>query len=321
MKKALLNILAAAAALSMLLTSGCSGIAASKDKLTEHTFESTAPESTDDSSAPEETTGSPSISVNTYSTDVFVYDLDAAAFIMRSGTSSVIYPASTTKLLTALTALSILDPETVVEAGEEVRLIKEHSSIAYILPGHKLSVEMLIEAMLLPSGNDAAYVLAAACGKKLSADDGMQPQKAVDTFVSEMNAYAKDLGCRSSNFTSPDGFCGSEHYSTLEDMAKISAAAAQNGIITKYSRLESDDVTYASGHTNHWENSNRQLHADSEFYNQYVTGLKTGSLEDYYCLITLYERGGRYIIGVFGSEGEDDRYTDTRNIIKAIEAR
>ncbi len=122
---------------------------------------------------------------------MFVYDLYAAAFIMRSGTSSVIYPASTTKLLTALTALSILDPETVVEAGEEVRLIKEHSSIAYILPGHKLSVEMLIEAMLLPSGNDAAYVLAAACGKKLSADDGMQPQKAVDTFVSEMNAYAK----------------------------------------------------------------------------------------------------------------------------------
>ncbi len=56
MKKKLLNILAAAAALSMLLTSGCSGIAASKDKMTEHTFESTAPESTDDSSAPEETT-------------------------------------------------------------------------------------------------------------------------------------------------------------------------------------------------------------------------------------------------------------------------
>lgn len=321
-KRIYLKISALAAAFSVLLASGCGGNAASGEKHRHSTqsaessgFDSTAP----DTSAPSQK----GISVSTYSPDVFVYDADTDAFIMRSGLSERIYPASTTKLLTALTALSVLDPDTVITAGDEIYLMGEGSSIAYILPGHELTAEMLIEGMLLPSGNDAAYVLAAGAGRALAGDESITPEAAVRRFTEEMNSYAASLGCKNSNFTAPDGLCGSEHYSTLEDMAKISAAAAKNEIILKYARLVFDDVVYASGHTNHWENSNKQLHGDSEFYNPNVIGLKTGSLTDNYCLITLYDEpdGDLYIIGVFGSKHEDDRYVDTREIIKALEAR
>lgn len=331
-KQIILKISALTAAVSVLLASGCSGNAASGGKY-DHSLQS-GESSTENTTAPDTTapdttasgTDAPpkkGISVSTYSPDVFVYDTTAKTFVMRSGMSQRIYPASTTKLLTALTALGVLEADTVLTAGDEIYLLKEGSSVAYILPGHKLSVEMLIEGMMLPSGNDAAYVLAAGAGRVLANDDSMTPSAAVERFVREMNTCAQKLGCRNSNFTVPDGLCGSEHYSTLEDMAKISAAAAENGFIMKYAGLVSDDVVYASGHTNHWENSNKQLHADSEYYNPNVAGLKTGSLSEYYCLITLYREpdGEEYIIGVFGSKNENERYADTREIIKALEAR
>jgi D-alanyl-D-alanine carboxypeptidase (penicillin-binding protein 5/6) len=97
-----------------------------------------------------------------------VYDGAKDRFLYRKGGDRVIYPASTTKLLTILASLKVLNPGEIVHPGDELSLLDEDSSVAGVDEGHALTVEMLVEAMLLPSGNDAAYVLAAAAGECIS---------------------------------------------------------------------------------------------------------------------------------------------------------
>ena len=249
----------------------------------------------------------------------FVYfpESDTAHYFADEDTR--IYPASTTKLLTILAALDIMPPDELVEPGDEVYLPETGSSSAYIRPNHMLTVEMLVEGMLLPSGNDAAYALSAACGCVLLDDSEAKYTDAVEKFTDYMNEYAIKLGCTGTNFTAPDGFAGREHYSTLRDMLLISKAAAENEIITKYSAMPYDDVVYASGHTNTWTNTNKLLDENSKYYCKGVVGLKTGSLEDNYSLIVLYDDGEtRFVIGLFGEKTDDDRYTDALNLIQCV---
>ena len=86
------------------------------------------------------------------SPQAFVYDVNSDAVIFSKGEDKVVYPGSTAKLLTALYALTVLSPDEVITAGDELELVKPGSSIAYIKKGHKLTVEMLVEGMMLPSG-------------------------------------------------------------------------------------------------------------------------------------------------------------------------
>jgi len=252
------------------------------------------------------------------STHAFVYRFeDGTVSKSSSDGSEKIFPASTTKLLTALAALDITAPDTLIHPGDEVYYPQEGSSSAYIRPNHILTLEMLIEAMMLPSGNDAAYAVSAGCGRILTGDDDSIDEN-LKAFVEHMNAYARTLGCTGSNFTVPDGYAGDEHYSTLDDMILISRAACEHELIMKYASMRSDDVVYASGHINTWHNTNEFINPDSEFFNENVIGMKTGSLSGYYTLISLYDDGEhRFLIGVFGSEKEDERYGDTERIINA----
>lgn len=246
----------------------------------------------------------------------FVYYPDTGETKYFGDENTKVYPASTTKLLTILASLSILPQDELITPGDEVYMVEENSSQAYIRPNHTLTLEMLAEGMLIPSGNDAAYAVASACGHALLDDNNALYTEAVEAFVEYMNEYAASLGCTNTHFTKPDGYDGNEHYSTLHDMAIISSVAAENDIIRKYSALSSDKVTYASGHINSWTNTNKLLLEDSKYYTENVVGMKTGSLDDYYSLIATYNDGELYFIaGVFGSKTDDGRYKDILGII------
>ncbi len=97
----------------------------------------------------------------------------------------------------------------------------------------------------------------------------------------------------------------------LRSERKNRTAAAENETIRKYCGLASDDVVYASGHTIHWTNTNLMLDPESDWYNPYVTGMKTGSLSGHYCLIATLEKDGKtYVAGVFTGQDNADRYGD-----------
>ena len=134
----------------------------------------------------------------------FVYNCESGEFVTISGElTEKIYPASITKLFTAYVAMQFLSPTEEIAAGNELELVIYNSSVAELKQGDKLSAERLVEAMLLPSGNDAAYVLATHVGRKLLGDTGASATAASSKFVEEMNRQAKLLGLENSNFANP----------------------------------------------------------------------------------------------------------------------
>ena len=250
---------------------------------------------------------------------VFVFDMKTGEIIYTKGKESVLYPASTTKLLTALAAMSVLDLSEVVTPTDELELLSENSSIAYVKKHHSLTVEMLIEGMMLPSGNDAAYALAAAAGRRIADDDTISGKEATERFVKYMNEYAKELGMIGSSFTVPDGFAGKETYSTVEDMLILAKAAAENEIIAKYAAMAEDSVVYASGHLNTWKNTNELLDEESKYYSPYAVGLKTGTSELGKSLIVRVSDGDRdYLIGIFSASTDSKRYDSALKIIDKL---
>lgn len=253
------------------------------------------------------------------SAQVFVYDITDGIMKYRYGTDNKIVPASITKLLTALTALDMMPEDTVINPGDELELVSSGSSLAYIKTYHSLTLSMLIEGMLLPSGNDAAYATAAGAARYATGNPDMSGQEAVDYFMKKVNEYAVKLGCTDTHFTVPDGLAYKEHYTTADDLAIIAQKALDNPVISHYASLSSDKVMYASGHMNEWHNTNLLIDSSSKYYRESVTGLKTGSLTDSYSVLISADINGKtYVIGVFNAPSSTERYVIADLIIDGL---
>lgn len=253
-------------------------------------------------------------------TQILVYDATADKLLYsKSVQGSKLYPASTTKLFSTYVALKYLEPDRVLTAGDELDLVKPGSSVAYIAKGHQLTVEMLVEAMLLPSGNDAAQVLAAGAGRAIAGDETLTGAEAVKVFVEQMNTTAAELGFEKSHFANPDGYHVGTHYTCVNDMVRIAGLALENEIISKYMGVSEDEVVYASGHSNHWRNTNHLLDEESEFYSPESIGMKTGHTNQAgYCLMSAFQQDGRtLVIGVFGYQTTAPRFQDVVRLLEA----
>ena len=249
----------------------------------------------------------------------FIYDLDDDRMLVVSEGEQKVYPASITKLLTILYAKTLVSLDAKFKPGNEQELLGENSSVASISSSHALSAEILIEGMMLPSGNDAAYSLAAGCGKVLNpgAADG---KEAVAAFVAGMNDYAASIGLTGSVFRSPDGYDDPEHFSTLEDMARLGALAYKDETVRKYAATVSDDVEFYAGRVKHWDNKNLCINPQSSFYVPEVTGLKTGTVGSANsCILSTATIDGRsFLVGFFGETALYDRFTDTKAAVQWI---
>lgn len=245
----------------------------------------------------------------------FVYNVsDDAVYYTKGGTAERVAPASLTKLFTAFVVLELLDPAQVVTVGEEVTWVDPDSSLAYILPGHKLRVDMLVEGMLLNSGNDAAYTLAVAGGRKLANNQELSAKGAFRRFMEHMNLRAQGLDLTGTHFVNPDGIDEEDHYTCIQDLITIARISLANPTIAKYAGMKSDNVTFASGETIQWYNTNYLLHKSTDYYCAEAVGLKTGSTSGAgKCLISAFRNGPHsyLIVGVLGCQSDDVRYSDT----------
>jgi D-alanyl-D-alanine carboxypeptidase (penicillin-binding protein 5/6) len=220
-----------------------------------------------------------------------------------------VYPASITKLFTAYVAGQYLAADKTVEAGDALDLVGWGSSVAELQKGDKITVEKLIAAMMLPSGNDAANVLAAEAGRAL-ADD---PEIAgVQEFVAEMNRQAQILGMDDTHFANPDGLHQDDHYSTLGDLAVLGTLALEDPVLMQYAGTAHETVQMESG-AKQWKNTNALIDPESTYYCPYAIGLKTGQTPSAgSCLLSAFQYEERtLVIGVFGCPEEDDRFPDT----------
>ena len=249
----------------------------------------------------------------------FVYDCEAKQFLTKAeDVCTKMYPASVTKLFTAYVALQYLDTTKSVTAGDVLNKVAAGSSVAEIKKGDSLTVERLVAGMLLPRGNDAAYILAAEAGRAMYGEKANQvsTDEAVNRFVKEMNDQAKLLGMSGTNFANPDGIHSDSHYTTYADLAVMGTLVLADPVIMEYASVSSMDMTLQSGSVT-WKNTNAIIDPKSEYYCSLCTGLKTGQTPMAgSCLLSAFEyRNRTLIVGVFGCKEVDDRFPDTLQLL------
>lgn len=253
----------------------------------------------------------------------FVYSLETAAFVELSGSESEkVYPASITKLFTAYTALQYLTPEQLVTVGDAIDLAYPGSSVANLSKGSNLTVEQLVAAMLLPSGNDAAYVLAAEAGRSIAGDPDLSSTEAAEKFVWCMNELAKAEGMLSTHFVNPDGIHSDEHYSSFEDLAILAKLALEDPVILRYTTCSELLVDQEEGQQLQWHNTNQLIDPASPYYCPFTVGLKTGQTPSAgSCLLSAFRcEDTTLIIGVFGCPDENSRFDDSLQLFNRIMA-
>ncbi len=224
-----------------------------------------------------------------------------------------VYPASITKILTAIIALENLKLDQNIVASKTALKIPWDSSSAYIKEGEILTVDELLHCLLIYSGNDAANVLAEAVSGN------------IPDFVKLMNSKAKDLGCTGTNFVNAHGYSDDNHYTTALDVAKIFNYCIQNEHFVKIisTKLYIVPETNKTKSKRYLYNTNRLLLTKSENkhgrYYEYAIGGKTGYTDEAgRTLVTLGKKDDKtIIIAVFKAgqvNGQDARYTDAINL-------
>lgn len=239
--------------------------------------------------------GVPSPAVSARS--VYVMELASATPVFERNKDLKVFPASTTKVITALTAMDVYGMDEVLEVK---RLMTVGQTVDFAL-GEKLTFESILYGTLIHSGNDAAYVLA----------DNYPG--GYDSFMTAMNRKAQSLGMTNSSFKNPAGLDESGQTSTAFDLALAGRKLLENKDLAKIVSTKSitiNDVSYTYFHPLY--NINALL---GEIPG--VAGLKTGKTElAGENLITLYKHQDReYLIVLLGSI---DRFEDTRQLVTWI---
>lgn len=225
---------------------------------------------------------------------VVVLDGDAHVYLFKRNELLQLFPASTTKIMTALVALDAYQLDDVVTVGTQ----SATGQVIGLVPGEKITVENLLYAALIHSGNDAAQALADHYPGGITA------------FVEKMNQKAQDLHMDSSHFVNPTGYDDGGHKMTAMDLATLAKAAIQNKTIAKMVAIPSisiSDVTHTYFHK--LTNVNQLLGKIPG-----VAGIKTGWTEAAgENLVTYVDRDGHRVI--FVVLHSRDRFGDTTKLI------
>jgi len=225
------------------------------------------------------------------------------------------YPASTTKIMTAILALEKVDkgeisldqPITYTETADAT-MAADGSNIA-LKVGERMVLGDLLKGLLLASGNDAAAIIAEYTGGT------------IDAFVAKMNEKVKALGLENTHFANPHGLHNEENYTTAADMAKIALEAMKNE--TFRSIVECAHIRLAATNMSeerYYINTNNlvsRMRYPYYFYDK-ATGIKTGSTtEAGYCLVSSAKDGSKEVIAVvFKADDISASHTDSKNILE-----
>ncbi|RYG58324.1 D-alanyl-D-alanine carboxypeptidase, partial [bacterium] len=159
----------------------------------------------------------------------FVLDLDSSRVLEAKNPHQRMFPASTTKIMTALVACERADINKIIRAGKNAANTGE-SGIG-LLEGENHTLGELIQAALVHSANDACVDIAEGVG-------GTQAQ-----FIKWMNQKAKDLGCRDTHFVNPHGLHDPNHYTSAHDLAVIGRAALRIPFIDRVAREKTATIS------------------------------------------------------------------------------
>lgn len=244
-----------------------------------------------------------------------------SAILMDSTTGTVLYgknenqkqyPASTTKILTAILALENCQTTDKISASyKAVMSIPSGYSNAAIQVGESLTVQELLDMFLIHSANEIGNIFA----EHISGS--------IENFATLMNKKAAEIGCKNTHFTNPSGIHDPEHYSTAYDMALIARYCMKNETFRKtVSTLSCTIQPTEKYEKRFFRNTNDLIDPSSKYYYEYAIGIKTGfTSQAKNCLIAASKKDNLELITVaLGAEATDDgrsgRYVDSINLFE-----
>ncbi len=249
--------------------------------------------------------------------DSAVIYTEAGDVLWEKNSEAKMEPASITKLLTCLIAVEELKLSDMVTITAETE--KVEPTVLGLVEGEEISVNDLLYASLLLSGNDAATALA------------IEVSGSVEDFADLMNKKVKEIGCKNSNFTNPSGLPDEDQYSTAIDIAMIAKTALSNETIRKISGT-SDYTVPATNMSDARDISNFNLFLSGktfeydgteivvEKYNG-VFGGKTGTLDkDYTTMVTGLRVDGMDIYCVIMGSPFTSRFDDMKAVMDFAKA-
>lgn len=210
---------------------------------------------------------------DTYSSACLLMEESTGKILYSKNANSIMYPASTTKIMTAILTLENCKlSDTAVVSHNAVFSIPSGYSTASLVEGEVLTIEQLLNVLLIPSANDAAVVLAEHIAGS------------VEAFSDMMNSKAVELGCLNTHFVNPNGIHNENHYSTAYDLALIGKYAMQFPTFKEIS----SKTRYTLPITNAYSKEDRIFNTTNDlikpnysssptnYYYKYATGGKTG---------------------------------------------
>lgn len=245
-----------------------------------------------------------------------VYDLDEGKYLFYEGGKQLPSVASLAKLFAIDYAMTKVKLDDKVEISDElISLVPEGSSLADLRSG-EYTVKQIIQAMLVPSGNDAAYALAYNIGKK-ELGDGYSTKEYVEYFVKNLKDYLQKEGYTNTDLFDPSGF-STQAYTDLDDINRVALKLLAYDFVRECVGESSFTIHTIQGDFT-WKNTNEFLDRGSLYYNKYIKGLKTGTMAESYNLLALYEKDGkRYLITCLAAKSDKDRYQAVQAAINTI---
>ncbi len=243
-----------------------------------------------------------------------VVDLETGEVLYKKNETDKMYPASITKIMTALVALENKDLGDAIHFSKQaLRSVEKGSSVLGIKKGERLSLSQSLYAMMLKSANDVAHGIAYDIGGDL------------EGYAQLMNERADELGCKKTHFVNSSGLPDDDHYTTAEDMALIAKAAYENKTLRKI--MNTPKYTLAPTNKYHKKRKikmgNRMIQKKSDYYYKKCVGGKTGyTIKAGGTLVAYAKIQGRVLCGVvLKSTNSVGTYKDMTSLFKYIDKK
>lgn len=253
--------------------------------------------------------------LNLNSEAAILVEVSTGRILYEKNSTKQMYPASTTKVLTAILVIENCDLDEVVTVRESaLSNIPSGYVTCNLQVGEQLTVKDLLYALMIPSANDAAYVLAEYVAGSVS------------DFSVMMNDKAREIGCKTTHFVNPNGIHEDSHYSTAYDLYLIADYAMKN----EFFRSLVAETEYTLPATEKYPSEDRVLKTTNELLNENsrkyfyknAIGIKTGyTSKAGNCLIGGASRDGLEFIAVVlnggtTNEGLNSRYVDSKKLFE-----
>ena len=246
-----------------------------------------------------------------YAKSAILIEASSGDIIFEKDADAIMYPASTTKIMTILLALMMGDKsQTVYLTDSAMYGISEGDATMDLEVGESIVLEDLLYGTFIRSANEGANLIAETIG-------GTQ-----ENFAALMNEAAAMYGCTSTHFTNASGLQDENHYTTVRDMSLIARAAMQNEDFRKIAKTYTYTLPASNLHRSRvLTHSSRSFFnpslEDNTAYYEYATGIKTGFTNAAgYCFVGSAERNGIELISVVFYTSADGRWSDTKKLME-----